>query len=514
MERTPLQAPVAEVVLLEDRAHVYRRGQIELPAGAARLVIDAVAPVLVDKTLSVATGGRATVVSARVNRRAIVRARDGEGDLAELERQLDEVDRKLEALSRERAMVNGRADALDGLAKMTYADLSIDVAWGRSPTGDVADRLDQLRERERADRVRAAELAHEERELHATRERLAWRVNLATNPASDAHAAIIVDLELASPAAVELRVNYVVPCACWRPQHRARLIEDDGGARVELSTDACVWQSTGEDWTGVALALSTERASLGTEPPRLASDRLASTKRRDEVLVEAREQAVVDAGLGSARAADELPGIDDAGEPVSLRAEAPADVPSDGRPHRIPMTRFEAPAEVALVAYPELTPTVITKVTLNNGDAAPILAGPVELIRKSGPVGRTSVLYVAPEERFELGFGPEPELRVKRSIEEDKEKSRVLSSWSSQARTVKVALSNLGDEARRLEVTERVPVSEIEKVEIAVETAKTTRGATPDADGFVTWTVELPPYGTDQLQLRYTVKKHDDVVGL
>ncbi len=514
MERTALSAPVVEVVLLEDRAHVYRRGQIELPAGAARLVIDAVAPVMVDKTLSVATGGRATVVSARVERRLIVRDRDGEGDLAQLERQLDEVDRELETLSRERAMVRGRADALDALAKMTYGDLSTDVSWGRAPAGDIAAQLGELRERERADRVRTAELERQENELRATRERLAWRVELATNPSSDAHTAIVIDLELASAAAVELRVDYVVPCACWRPQHRARLIEDDDGARLELTTDACVWQSTGEDWTGVTLALSTERASLGAEPPRLISDRLRWKKRSEEVVVEAREQAVVDAGLGSARAVDELPGIDDAGEPVSLRAEAPADVPSDGRPHRIPMARFEAPAEVALVAYPELTPTVITKVTLVNGGSAPILAGPVELIRASGPVGRTSVLYVAPEERFELGFGPEPELRVKRSVEEDKEKSRVLSSWSSQGRTVKVTLSNLGDEARRIEVTERVPVSEIEKVEIEVAAKRTTRGATPEADGFVTWTVELSPYGADELQLCYTVRKHDDVVGL
>ena len=51
---TAIEAPVVEVTVLEDRAHVVRRGRIELPAGTSRLRIDGVAPVLADKTLCAA----------------------------------------------------------------------------------------------------------------------------------------------------------------------------------------------------------------------------------------------------------------------------------------------------------------------------------------------------------------------------------------------------------------------------------------------------------------------------
>ena len=51
---TELRAPVVEVTVLEDRAHVVRRGQLELGAGVTRLKIAGVAPVLADKTLCAA----------------------------------------------------------------------------------------------------------------------------------------------------------------------------------------------------------------------------------------------------------------------------------------------------------------------------------------------------------------------------------------------------------------------------------------------------------------------------
>ena len=57
-----------------------------------------------------------------------------------------------------------------------------------------------------------------------------------------------------------------------------------------------------------------------------------------------------------------------------------------------------------------------------------------------------------------------------------------------------------------------MPVSEIEKVEIEANPKSTTDARSPDSDGFVTWQVELPPFGSKQLELLYTVKSHKDVV--
>jgi uncharacterized protein (TIGR02231 family) len=178
----------------------------------------------------------------------------------------------------------------------------------------------------------------------------------------------------------------------------------------------------------------------------------------------------------------------------------------------VPIASFVAPAEVALVCKPELQTAVLLRTRQSNRGEHPLLAGPVDLIRGSGLVGRTSLLFVAPGERFELGFGPEAALRVAREVEFLEHERRTLSSWTRKPRKVTVKLSNLGAAARTIEVEERIAVSEVEKVEVElVEAAPPTQ---PDADGFVKWSLRLPGFAHESITLTWTLVVHDDVVGL
>jgi uncharacterized protein (TIGR02231 family) len=286
---------------------------------------------------------------------------------------------------------------------------------------------------------------------------------------------------------------------------------------MELVTDACVWQNTGEDWNDVQLILSTERASLGTTPPDLHSDILRVKRKSDAVVVESREQEIQTTGLGTGEdvtVAPELPGIDDGGVVLNLRAARSSSVPADGKPYRVELCRFTSDAEVELVSMPELVPCVFFKSIQRNAGKGPILAGPVDLIRHSGLVGRTQVMFIAAGERFELGWGPEPDLRVKRDTEVTEEKSRLLSAWVERTHEIEVRLSNLGGREHKVKITERIPVSEIDKVKIELDGNETTDGQQPDENGLVTWQVTLPAGGHQRIALAYTLKKHEDVLGI
>ena len=162
----------------------------------------------------------------------------------------------------------------------------------------------------------------------------------------------------------------------------------------------------------------------------------------------------------------------------------------------------------------ELAPCVFLKSTQVNRGSQPLLAGPVDLIRNSGLAGRTCIMYVAPGEKFALGWGAEPELRAKRTCDVHDEQSRMLSSWVSRQHEVEVRLSNLGAHSREVRVLERVPVSEVEKVRIEIDHDKTSGSKAPNSDGIIEWTLELEPFGQRRVQLQYTLRKHEDVVGV
>ncbi|MGB1013606.1 MAG: DUF4139 domain-containing protein, partial [Nannocystaceae bacterium] len=127
---------------------------------------------------------------------------------------------------------------------------------------------------------------------------------------------------------------------------------------------------------------------------------------------------------------------------------------------------------------------------------------------------RGKVMFVAPGERFEMGWGPEAAVRVRRSVDHNVEESSMLSSWTTQIHKVALRLSNLGGDPISLRVQERVAISEIEKVKISVLRDKTTAGKAPDSHGFVTWDVSLAPNERKTIKLAYSVKKHADVSGI
>jgi len=96
----------------------------------------------------------------------------------------------------------------------------------------------------------------------------------------------------------------------------------------------------------------------------------------------------------------------------------------------------------------------------------------------------------------------------------DEEPGLLPSSTIGRSHRVRVHLSNLDDKPRKLAVTERIPVSEIEKVEIVFDEKNTSPKSKPNTDGFVRWDIDLPPRGHTTLSLRYVVRHHKDVVGL
>ncbi len=510
-----LAAPVVEVTLLEDRALATRRGTATLSPGLARLVVADVAPVLVDKTLTARVEGAAKVHDVRVVRYAKALRQDRPEAIRELEDALETAREEADAVARRRGVLEGQVGGLDRLEELVLGEAAQDAAWDRDARTAARDQIARLGERAGALHAELAALTVEhDRRKQAVRD-LERRLARSRTPATRTGARIEIDAEVSAAGACVVRIDYVVPGACWRPWHTALRIS---GAkdRVRFRSEACVWQNTGEDWKGVQLLFSTQRPSLGTEPPALASDVLEARKKEAGVRVAAREQAIQTTGLGgdANRAADEMPGIDDGGEALALRGSDPADIPSDGRPYRVAYGSFEAEAETGRVLMPELAACAFTKTVLANAGAKPVLAGPVDLLSDGGFIGRTQAKYVAPGERFPIGWGPEPALRVQRETEQKDEDASILSGWRVSRRFVTLRLSNIGATPLPVKVTERVPVSEIEQVEIAVDPKETTGGKATDPEGFVAWDVTVKPYGQETLKLAFAIRKRKDVKGI
>ncbi|MEO7094747.1 MAG: DUF4139 domain-containing protein, partial [Polyangiales bacterium] len=434
-------APIVAVTVLEDRASITRRATAHLAAGQHRLVIEGIAPALADKTLTaVATGAR--VLDVRCERfLAPWREAGAQGTtpLATLlaERQaLEDTRDRWQATA---AAATAECESLRLVVEAAHRDLAIAASRG-TPVPGAAAQLAGLDAAEHDARGREvdAELASEATTAALTR--LEARIRTAEAQAGDDAARLVIDVVAEAASDVTLTIGYVVPGAAWRPYHRAVLARAAG--RVDWTVTACVWQATGEDWTDVELTCSLERPSLGAAPPDLFDDEVRARRRPESVVVEMREQAQQTTGLGGGT---QVPGIDDGGLGITLTA-ARTSIKADGLPHRIPVGGFTAPVQLSLVAIPLKSPWVHIRARLVNTGPTPLLAGPVDLIMASGYVGRAEVGFVAPGEKFHLGFGPESEVRVHRTETRERDEAGLLGGWNTQTVRVAVRLSNLGTE--------------------------------------------------------------------
>lgn len=518
-ETVSLTAAVTAVTLFEDRAQVEREGRIELEAGRVRLRVDGVSPVMADKTLAASLPGAdpsIRLVGARVRRSTTALPENRPPDVASLEERIRALEEETADLRRRRTLLEDELAWIAGSAEQLVYEASVDASWGLERAGVWRDTLHAAAGREAALHGERLEIEEEiRRREEAHNDLLAQKENLSgLQPDFCAWAEIDLILERAAP--VTLQLKYLVPSACWRPAHRATLRRGEGGAKLLFETDACVWQNTGEPWTEARFVFSTQRPSLGTEPPPLDEDVLRVQDRPDQVAVEAREETIQTTGLGAGarKQAEEMPGIDDAGEALFLESRHRATVPPDGRPYRVAIGAFETEAEETLAAFPEKMAAAVRRCVAPNASRNPVLAGPVDVVADSGYVGSTSILFTAPGEKFELGFGPDPELRVHRRADAVEHEKSMLGRWIKTDRTVELRLSNIGAARKRFEVTERIPVSEVEQVRIELDRKGTRPPATPDRDGFVKWTVTLGPGERETLQLRYAVEKKAGVVGI
>jgi hypothetical protein len=517
---------ITAVTVLEDRASITRKHAMPVAAGQHRITIDRVSPILVDKTLTaVATGAR--VLDVRCER-YLAPWRDPAGGSSELPATLRAERVRLE---RERDAALARVEAaraeIEGIAQVVAAalhDMAVGASRGSAANAAAAQlsELDEIEAQARARRVDADATAED---LERALARLDARIAAAEAEAVDEAARLVIDVIADQPSDIVITIGYVVPGAAWRPYHRAVLSRTDKA--IDWQTTACVWQATGEDWTDAALTFSLERPSLGVEPPSLVDDELRTRRRPDQVVIEAREHEHQTTGLGGGPL--QVPGIDDGGLGLVLTAPRVV-VKSDGAPHRIPVGGFTTQAQLSLVAIPLRSPWVHVRARIVNTSPSPLLAGPVDLIMSSGYVGRAEIGFVAAGEKFYVGFGPEADIRIHRDESRDRDDAGILGGWNVQTVRVAVRLSNLGTVAREVVVTERIPISEVEQVEVHAsapdayllgtddqpggeEITQVTARAL-DERGLVTWSVELPPLGRRAVTLEYRVRSQRGVAGV
>ncbi len=436
---------------------------------------------------------------------------------------LPELDKRIEALKDEHANLQGAIDAANARRKFAerFAEASPagigdkgearPIAEWRAAFAAVADEVASadtaIRDAERKQRELDREIAR-----------------LEQDKAQKPPAKLEVRIELAAAAATKatLRVTYAVRNARWAPLYDARL---DTGARdrkpaLELVRRAEITQSTGEDWSNVALSVSTVRSARGgsapdlnslivqyPQPPRQPASvvggleqaplvRAAPRAKQMEFAVDRAEEQQATAEVGGFQVMFKIPGR------VSVGA-------SEGAKSLRIATATIAP-DLAGRAVPVKDPTAFLEASFKQTEDAPLLPGRVAIYRDGAFVGRSQMAAATKDEKVRLGFGPDDKVKVVRSVLRRNEGSAglIVTTSKTDERSFKTTVRNGHDFAIRIALEDQLPVSENEEIQVEMLSATTppTTANLRDKRGVLEWAFEAKPGELKEISFAWRVR--------
>ncbi len=495
---------VEAVVVYPDRAQVTRVAQVSC-GGRSTVTFEQLPPSADPSTFRAAAAEGATVEGLQAREETQAEAYSEE--LAQVEAALQKAQAEAQALADDavrtqtlqrlgaqyeavaqqlvsREMVTGRPDLEAWQA--AYAQ-----ALGANL--EAADQTATLTARQRALSYRLAELQLQQARLQNAAQR------------RQRAAEVLVACPRGRTATV--RLTYLVGGASWTPQYEVRAREPKAS---ELSTWATVTQSTGEDWRGAKLLLSTAVPSQDATVPELRRLMVHITRRSEEKKVLVRREETLSharVGEGGAQGGEQAATARAQGLSVQLEVPAPVTIPGNAEATRVFVGRHTLPAVFRWRSAPSLAPFVFRVAEITQTAPFPLLPGPLEVFGKSGFLGRYHQERVAQGAPFDVTFGVEDQLRVKRVVLEEVRREVGLFNQKKRFRyAYRFELENHAAAPVELELQDRVPVAELEDVTVTVDAAKTTPGySVHPQDGLVTWKVKLGPGDEKEVTLHFHV---------
>ncbi|MEH2622339.1 uncharacterized protein (TIGR02231 family) [Bradyrhizobium sp. AZCC 1719] len=492
---------VDAVTVYPDGASVTRLVTLDLPAGENSAVLKDF-PLTLDPT--------SLRVEGEAGAKLTIGAIDAKPPRAAPPVNLPELDKRIEALKDERVNLQGAIDA--ARARRKFAERFADIApvgigdkgearpiseWRAAFAAvgeEVASTEATIRDAERKQRDLDREIARLEQDK-------------AQKPPNK----LEVRIELAAAAATKatLRVTYAVRSARWTPLYDARL---DTGAKdrkpaLELVRRAEITQATGEDWSNVALSVSTVRTARGgsalelnplivqyPQPPRPRASVSGAIDNRfrsvpapaakvAESLAERADEQQATADVSGFQVVFKIPGR------VSLGA-------SEGA-KSLRVSSVTLAPDLAVRAAPVKDPTAFLEANFKQNEDAPLLPGRVSIYRDGVFVGRGHMAAAAKDETVRLGFGADDKIKIERAVLKRNEGSAglIVTTSKTDERAFKTTVRNGHDFPIRIAIEDQLPVSENEEIQVEMLSSTTppTASNLRDKRGVLEWAFEAKP---------------------
>jgi uncharacterized protein (TIGR02231 family) len=521
---------ITAVTVYADRALTTRSATLPLKPGSYLIAFKSLPVLIQDDSIRVEGKGsaKATIVGLEVKRVFLEqsdekRAKELDEEIRSLERRLGTIDSKKAGLSSQKAFLESiRVAWGDRISKELAIGrpTSVELSDASSFVGTAVTKVEEL--------TRDADI--EKKSIKDKIDALRRQRDASTGSLRKEAKSVEVVVEITREGNLTLDLATVISQTGWQPSYDVRLSPDTKTAA--LTFRAMVRQQTGEDWKNIDLTLSTARPATGGAPPELypwrisffrpqppmAAPMVMSSRVPDMAKKSARMQAESfksddlleeesPAAFVTAQASEEQSSI-------SFRIPRPLDIPSDGTLHGTVVAIEQLPVSIEYLAFPKLSPHVFLKSEIVNRATYPLLPGKVNTFAGNTYIGSSQLKKVAAGEKFDLFFGTDDQVTVKRDEQKQQKEAGVLSKNKVSYR-YHIELNNFRKESLTLTLCDQLPIPGDEEIKVLLDEPS----IKPDevkSDCTITWKAPLKAGEKKELTFGIIVEypKDREITGL
>jgi uncharacterized protein (TIGR02231 family) len=503
------------VTVYPDGASVTRLITVDLTAGDTTLVA---------KDFPLGLDASSLRVEGEAATKIVIGAIDARPPRAAPPVNLPEIDKRIEALKDERVNLDGAIAAANARRKFAerFAEASPAGLGEKGEARPIAEW--RLAFAAVAEEVAAADTAireAERKQRDIDREVARLEADRADKPPSKLE--VRIDLAATAPARATLKVTYAVRHARWTPLYDARL---DTGTKdrkpaLELIRRADITQTTGEDWSNVALAVSTVKMTRGgsapdlkslivqypSPPPPARAMGAVSDLRQDRAVMAPAPASEVSE---KKKADEQQASVEVSAFQVAFRIPGRVSVGTNEGAKALRISTVTIAPDLAVRAAPVLDPTAFLEASFTESEDAPLLPGRVAIYRDGMFVGSGRMVAASKDETVRLGFGADDKVKIERTVVKRNEGSAglIVTTSKTDERAFKTSVRNAHDFPIKVAITDQLPVSENEdiQVEMLPQTTPPTATNPHDKRGVLEWAFDAKPGEVKDIAFAWRVR--------
>lgn len=536
-----VESKIERVTLYRGTAMVTRMVTVPAGEGEMALVVGDLPPAINPQSLNAAGNDAVSVRSVRFRTRAV--KTEPNAELAELQAQFKNLSREMQKLQAMSTTLAERKKYLDSLEGFTAPTAKGNLAEAKLDPKALIEVSEYIFEKRQAITTETLDLSNQQQDLHEEIQLVQRKINELAADGSKTLREAVIFAQKSKAGATKIALSYLVSNAGWAPSYKAILNNE----KIDLAYVARVSQTSGEDWSGVTLTLSTASPQMNAEIPLLVPMWVQLTpehagNKQAGLPQDGRQMDIADNGWGyiqsrqnaqlqtwqgngispdnrvinwelnslaNARNRYEL-NLDladivrvqeqarsaEAALAVTYEIDSPMSLESRNDVQLVEIAAKTLDADSYYQACPLLGGFVFRGADVVNTTGIPLLAGTYDAYIGNEFVGRGSLPLVAKGQPLSLGFGVDTQLRCSRELKDKTDKTFL----GSRVQTFEYVLrvESFKAEPVTVRLVDRMPTTQDDDMDIKFKDSSQELATTGDSaqrdreQGLLTWDVTVP----------------------